>query len=216
MRNKATALCLSILLSACASTDEKSATKMDPSNYETDFSYPKTTKNLVLVEQKIYDEPLYGSSVRYANKYYEKDNILVFAYPIRSYVWQDNLYNILAGEMNNALDDIDSAIDQGLYQQRIGREVEDFSFFRQGELYEGLRAQTKIILKSGTPYQSYTYLFTQKDKFVKFSISLPWAMDLPAPDHFVTEVLPNLEVPDESNYMVNLRKLHQKEYQKTR
>ncbi|AWB66977.1 hypothetical protein C2869_11250 [Saccharobesus litoralis] len=185
-----------------------------PSNYDKDLKFPDQTASLVMLERHTYEEPLLGASIRYENRYYDEDEIAIYTYPIRHFSWQHNRY-LLSSEMRNIFSEIDNAVAQGLYQKREGKEVSVYQFYWHGKQYSGLKAKTKIYLLSGLEYTSYSYLFVQKDKFIKFRISQPNANNLAAPDNLVREILPYIDVPSESNYMSKLRELHRKEYEKS-
>ncbi len=215
---------LSCLLNACTSsvnlaTANSSAITSSPSplnlnnfvsDYDNDFIYPQATASVVLREAQTFPEPLHGASVSYENRFYDQDNIHVYAYPIRHFVLDHNK-ELLSNEVNLAFNEIDEAVKEGVYQQRIGKIVDDFRFSVNGIEYNGLRAATKVTIKSGTAYYSYTYVFQQEDKFIKFRISMPNAQSLPAPDYMVKEILPLLSVPTESQYMASLRETHRQE-----
>ncbi|WP_111979075.1 hypothetical protein [Algibacillus agarilyticus] len=212
---KATFTSIVILLSlaSCSSTQVEKI--IVSSNYERDFIYPKNTQSLVFINQQTYEQPLYGSSLRYENRYFDQDEVSVYTYPIRHFYWQNNNH-LLESEMNNIFMEIDNAVDQGIYHKRIGKDVETFEVSETGKMFNGLRATTKIVLASGAEYNSYSYLFMQKDKFIKFRISQPNAGNfIQAPDNIIEELLPQISVPGESSYMAQLRLLHKQEYEQT-
>lgn len=207
-------ICLiTIPLLSCQTTESQTELVFH-SNYQTDFNYPDDTENLVLVEQLTFEEPLHGASLRYENRFYDQDSIIVYTYPIRHFML-NNGDMLLNQEMRQSFVEIDETIERGLYDNRDDEVVEQFMLVQQDNSFYGLRGQTELTLNSGYTYTSYVYLFIQQDKFIKFRISLRNGEHRPTPDNMVNELLPGLSVPQESSYMAQLRAEHKQKFEQT-
>ncbi|MBB5211731.1 hypothetical protein [Microbulbifer hydrolyticus] len=198
-------LCLS--LASCASIRPENAT-----NYESQLQYPDETGNFVMINKKVFDEPMLGILLEYTNKQYTRDNIDVYVYPIASFDWSD-AEETLNGEMQRVLAEIDQAIEYGHYQNRGPEVTEPYAFSQGGKQFSGLKSSFELTDKNGIKYYSNAYVFLDKDKYLKFRTSfnsidtVPWNGD-----EAVNELLPAIEVPGESEYMAGLRAEHKKRF----
>ncbi|MBN8429588.1 hypothetical protein JF535_01865 [Microbulbifer salipaludis] len=192
-----------LTLASCASVRPKNAT-----DYESQLGYPDETRNFVIINKKVFDEPMLGVMLEYTNKQYTRDNIDLYVYPIANYSWSDT-EETLSGEMERVLAEVDQAIEYGYYQGRGEETIEPFQFSVDGDNYSGLKASFELTDKNDVTHFSNAYVFLEKDKYLKFRTSfnsidtVPWNGD-----DAVKELLPTLEVPGESQYMADLRAAH--------
>lgn len=195
-----------LLLSACASQRPK-----DASNYEAELRFANEAYPFVFLEKKIFDDPLAGVMLRYADMKNPGDLITVYVYPIPSISWDDKS-SALSEEMDSVLGEVDYMVRLGHYKSR-GEEVRsDFEVSAGGADFSGKKAQFYFADGNGITYDSYAYLFISKDKFVKFRTSFN-AKDTPdwSGDEIVGTLLPTIEVPGESPYMSSMRENHRQQ-----
>lgn len=198
-----------LTLASCASLRPKNAT-----DYESQLGYPEETENFVVINKKVYDEPMLGIMLEYTNKQYTRDNIDLYIYPIASFSWRDaDAEETLNGEMQRVLAEVDQAIEYGYYQSRGEETTEPFKFAVNGSDYSGVKSSFELTDNNGIKHFSNAYVFLDKDKYLKFRTTfnsidtIPWNGD-----EAVTELLPALEVPGESQYMAGLRAEHKQRF----
>jgi len=202
---KLIAIIFCLFLASCASIRPESA-----SDYKDQLQYPDETGNFVMINKKIFDEPMLGVLLEYTNKQYTRDNIDLYVYPIASFDWSDK-EETLGEEMQRVLAEIDQAIEYGYYKARSPEVTEAYSFSEAGKEYSGLKSSFEFTDNNGIKYYSNAYLFLDKDKYLKFRTSfnsidtVPWNGD-----EAVRELLPAIQVPSESEYMAGLRAEHKK------
>lgn len=202
---KILALIICASLAACANMRPENAT-----DYDSHLQYPDETKNFVMINKKLFDEPMLGIMLEYTNKQYPQDNIDLYIYPIASYDWS-NTEQTLKGEMQRVLGEVDQAIEYGYYKARSPEVTEPYSFSQDGIEYSGLKSSFELTDKNGITHYSNAYLFLEQDKYLKFRTSfnsvdtVPWNGDTA-----VGELLPVIKVPGESKYLAGLRAEHKK------
>lgn len=189
-----------VLMAACAAQRPK-----DASNYEQDLIYPKEAYPLAFEAKKVYDDPLGGVMLRYVDTKNPSDVISVYVYPIRRVSW-DNREEVLKGEMENVLAEVDYMVSKGHYRSRGEEQETEFSFTADGREYVGRRGQFGLTFSDGRQFDSFAYLFVAEDKFIKFRTSFN-IEDTPSwnGDNVVKALLPGIQVPAESMYMKKLR-----------
>ncbi len=180
------------------------------SDYKNQLIYPTQVGDFVYVDQHIYNHPLEGIQLNYVHNMFEFDRYDVFIYPIRRVEWSD-VNETLADELSLIAKEIETARKQGVYDSI---EIVD-SFNTQiksaGRTLNGKSLSLKAS-SDGKTFNSYVYLFSQQDKFIKFRISYQTSEQMvsePNATAFVEAVLPHLKVPAESKFMTRLRD-HQK------
>ncbi len=203
-----------LLLSACTSTKDASQTDnadlqerpANASNYERDLVYPRETEYFVSEGNLVvYEDPFYGAAIAYVDKRDYPDIITVFFYPIPTTSW-NNLDVALNGEVEEFLTELDNTVKVGVYQRRGQEVLSDFMINKNGQTYRGKKVHFDFANQQGTEFNADAYIFIQKDKFVKIRTSSPkdftpdWNGDLIA-----EELIPEFDVPDESEYMRKLR-----------
>ncbi|WP_323846323.1 hypothetical protein [Microbulbifer magnicolonia] len=195
-----------VLTASCASVRPGTAT-----NYELSLVAPEETKNFVLTARKVFDEPMLGTMLEYTNKQYPDDNIDLYIYPIDHYDWED-AENTLKREMDKVIAEIDSAVEYGYYASRTEESRETFGVPQGEKTFNGLKSSFELKSKDEVTYHSNAYVFMQKDKFIKFRTSFDSRATVPwSGDQSVAEILPELIVPDESEYMKELRIAHRQQ-----
>lgn len=208
-----------LALTACASTSTKSPspdttnTTQRPANasdYATQLQAPEETKKLILVDKKVFDDPLGGVMLRYVDKRIKSDWITSYVYPIARIGWED-INSVLTDEMNAVLAEVDDIVKSGKYLSRGEATLTDFIFTDEGTEYSGKKAEFTFINNDGVKYDSNAYLFIAEDKYIKFRTSFhaDYTPDWNG-DGIVKALLPNIHVPPESGYMHHLREEHRK------
>ncbi|WP_157960486.1 hypothetical protein [Marinimicrobium alkaliphilum] len=190
-----------LTLCACTTTQQR----LPDIDYDVALGAPENTEDFALTERTTFEEPLLGTLLTYKNRYFPTDQISLYVYPIPHFQW-DNQEQMLEGEMQETLDEIDHAIDLGHYQSRTDASTEPFSVVHDGAHYEGLKASFEMVLQGGLEIHSNTYLFIEKDKYIKFRTSFVTEETVPTDgDQAVRQILPRLDIPGESEYMHELR-----------
>lgn len=195
-----------VLTSACSS-------KAPHSNYDQDLFLPQETENFILIEKKVYEDPELGVSIRYEDKLFPEDSIVLHVYPIRSIFW-DKQEKVLTQEMDYVFSDIDKAIEQKVYKSRDKEEREPFSFNAEQTSFSGLKASFNLTMKEDILLYSDSFIFIVEDKYVKFSTSFDSRFNKKLTgDAIVKELLPLIKVPAESPYMKNIRNAYKQKLQ---
>lgn len=198
------------LLISCATPSSKMP---GISDRPADLRYPDETVNFLLAGKHIYEEPLLGVSLKYRDKTYHFDLIDVYVYPVGKVSWDDKI-SVLKDEAAKAVQEIDAAVERGLYRsRRAGGEPLEITLVAGDKAYEGVKLETEITTRENAVFASFIYLFIQQDKFVKFRVSKIKAMDgiTPDTDYAPAEILAELVVPPESRYMAELRQRKREE-----
>ena len=197
------------LITACNSTPKLNR-PVTATNYEKDLSFPDETDRFILVGKKIFDDPRLGILLSYSHKSFPEDFISVYVYPIMKVDWKD-VDNVLMQEMEQTLKGVDAAISNGRYKSKTPAVESEFSFTSDDKLYKGKKAKFKIVHQNDIPFYSNTFLFIDKDKYIKFRTSFNASQSREVHgDSIVKALLPLITVPDESEYMRQLRAEHQK------
>ena len=194
------------VISACATQRPIST-----SNYESDFVYPEEIYPFKFLEKKVFEDPLGGVMLRYVDVKNTSDYITIYVYPIRAISWDDT-DTTLKSEMDKVLAEVDYIVKVGQYKSR-GNEVNSkFEFENNSIQYYGFKSKFTFTDKADVKYDSFAYLFISKDKFVKLRTSFNseyspnWSGD-----NIVKTLLPKIDVPQESEYMREMRKRHKEQ-----
>ena len=175
------------------------------SNYERDLIYPRETENFVFDGLVQYDDPFYGTAVSYIDKRDYPDIITVFFYPIPATTWRDQNF-IFNNEIDSFILELDRTVEVGAYQFHGEGSRSDYTVKHQDRIYLGKKVHFEFANKQGLVFNADAYFFIQKDKFIKIRTSSrkdftpDWNGDL-----IVDELLPEFVVPDESEFMRELR-----------
>ncbi|WP_435276320.1 hypothetical protein ACMAZF_04765 [Psychrobium sp. nBUS_13] len=170
------------------------------SNYEEDLTVPQKIAGFDFMGQYIYNDPLLGSVSTYANKDYHSDKIDLYVYPIRK-VNFDGESDLLAQESKNIENEFNSVAKQLEWTDVSFTAPKALTVTHEQQKISGLYFQGEYQQKLGEKGFTSIYLFKLKDKFVKFRATFP--------EQFITqpisEVFSKIRVPDESNFMKDLR-----------
>ena len=203
-----------LFLGACASnqSDKKNdsgprMTHLSSSDYANALVYPDKVYSLQYVSQHQYDDPIWGIQLRYAHIFSQADILDVYVYPIPATKWEEQL-TVLNEETNAVLKEITLAVEKGHYQSVTSGQSGEVNIAGQ----KGVKTPLELTMKDGTPYQSFVYLFIQQDKFIKlrFSLLKGNGAGLPNEDSLAEEIIANIKVPPESEYMIAKREEHKK------
>lgn len=207
---------LLFFLSACSSapsapsnssvaTEAQSERPDNASNYHEDLVYPKETTNFVFDNMVQYDDPFYGAALSYIDNRDYPDIITVFVYPIAATLWS-NEDLALNSEVDAFIQELDNTVKVGAYQNRSPETKSNFTVNKDDENFKGKKVHFEFINKQGLAFNADAYFFIQKDKYIKIRTSSrkdftpDWNGDL-----ITQELLPEFVVPDESEFMKNLR-----------
>ena len=196
-------LLLLAVLSACAGS-QKQTENIDNIS---ELGYPSETTNLVLVRDSVYENPLLGIGLSYRDKINATDLITVYVYPIQQKDWSEQ-QPLLLGETARVIAEVDYLIEQGRYQSRTEPELSEFTMQHDERIYRGVKSAFQLTLANGDRFDSESFVFIEGDKFIKFrtSFNKDYTPDWSG-DPVVEELLPELVVPPESDYMKLYRML---------
>lgn len=176
-------------------------------DYHHDLHAPVQVGEYTHVLTYIYPDPFFGVQLSYTRERRNDEKNDIFIYPIRAVDWSDTT-GILNREMAVVRKDIDLAVQSHIYTSAQLGEVQPFTCSGAGQTYRGERIAGSVVLASGEHLRSYVYLFLIKDKYVKFRVSVA-ADTSPVRaaqvEAFIAALLPQLTVPDESQFMAALR-----------
>ena len=215
-------ICVCLFVAACSSTNPNNNQKANDapkrnhfaSDYEKDLIAPLEADIYILTERETFDEPTLGTMLRYVNKDFPEDNITLYVYPISAINW-DNTEETINQELGYVLEEIDMAVNQGMYKSREKETKNNFVITHNMQEFKGVKSKLKIIDKNDVLFYSNTYLFILEDKFIKFRISFDSRMSKEIDgDNIVETLLPLIKVPVESVYMENIRADHREKMQK--
>ncbi|KZN45947.1 hypothetical protein [Pseudoalteromonas luteoviolacea] len=201
---------LTLLLVACQTT-QKASRPANASDYENDLTAPKLAGELLLVDRKVFDQPEYGMSLKYVDESFPEDFVTVYIYPIAKTNWSDT-EKVVAEELQYVMDEVEAAKKLGKYQEVQPATMQMVKFESQSKQFLGKQAQFVMQTRDGAEYHSEAYVFIAEDKYIKFRLSFPkhTARENTGID-IVKSILPEIEVPKESEYMYALRESHRKE-----
>lgn len=204
-----TSILLISLLAGCAQQNAKQGTQ-----YNVAGLAPVETDNFILLRQHTYDQPELGVGYRYMDKKYTDDLIDVYFYPVQTFDWSDQK-TILHAELNRTLKEIDYLVRNGKYDASRLLDKSEFVFLLDGDNYSGVRAKMALD-RMDHQLLSYVYLFIEKDKYVKFRVSFDANLSPDwSGDALVKELLPQFNVPGESDYMRHKRAEQKARYEET-
>ena len=173
------------------------------SNYPRDLKIPDAIQAFELYDMQLYHDPLQGAVARYAHPQYPRDIIDVFVYPIFQMTSEaeDSTEVQLKRELEKEIDDIQLiAKSRNIDSVTVGQ-IRPIDWRVNTAEYTGMFFDVQAEDEEGEPLFTTTYLFKSKDKFIKFSANFPGRIA----DTMVKDALPQIEVPDASPLMRDLR-----------
>jgi hypothetical protein len=179
--------------------------KLQAENYPRDLRVPTRVGNYTHDATHVYPDPFLGAQLHFRHNNRSDDKTDAFVYPIRRVEWS-KLDETLVDEMEAIKKDAELVVKAGVYKAVEFAPNRPFAFTHEGKSYSGQSAAGTITLPDGSRSSSKIYLFVLKDKFVKFRITQPDAgTDITEIEGFVTGLIPQLVVPDESLFIATLR-----------
>lgn len=173
---------------------------LESSDYEKDLVTPHKISNFESVEQFLYNNPLLGTVITYANPNFHSDKIDLYVYPIRQ-VELSNQAALLIRESQNIKSEFDAVAKQLEWTNIHFSTIKPLEINKKDDSIKGVYFEGDYQEKLGEKAFTSVYLFKLKDKFVKFRASFP--------ERFITndikKIVSKIEVPDESTFMRNLR-----------
>lgn len=176
---------------------------LQASNYPRDLKIPEAIQAFELYDMQLYHDPLQGAVARYAHPQYPRDIIDVFVYPVFQVTSEtnDTAQSELQRELEKEIDDIELiAKSRDIDNVTVGQ-IQQIDWQINTATYSGMFFDVQAEDEEGEPLFTTTYLFKSKDKFIKFSANFPGRIA----DTMVKDALPQIEVPDASHLMKNLR-----------
>ncbi|WP_156820797.1 hypothetical protein [Dasania marina] len=180
---------------------------LDSNNYEVELQTPEVANNYLRDGIAYYHHPYQGAQVRYIHKSNDMDYIDVFVYPVRSPYWQQDIVGLLEKEAANIRKNI------VLTHQQLEFSDTDFSPDQLRHLplansnVEVLYFENEYIDLVQNTNASKTYVVLLNDKFVKVRhTAIKGYDDKKEVDAFVTRLINEVSVPEESVFMANMRK----------
>ncbi len=177
------------------------------SDYSADMKVPEVVGEFQIDDTFVYRHPLRGSQIRFIHREFQFDRLDLFVYPVRD--WRlENIGGVLKKEADNVRQDMRLAEKKGIYQQLQLDEDRLYPVSAGDSERTVLRFDgTFHNQEEAIDYATRTYLVVMKDKFVKVRASFgKTSATLPDTDTVVAQLVRELTVPDESLFMVELRK----------
>lgn len=192
------------------------STAPSASDYHKHLLHPVQSDNFTLVDKVVYDNPYRGALLRYIDRKYSDDRLEVLVYPVPEHAWREDA-SLLNQEMDDILHEVDQAVAAGHYRYRSSERRASYraNDKKTSASAEGLRSGFTLVAPNGKQFATYIYLFLKKDKFLQFrtlfdaQLSPGWNGDF-----VVNELLPQIEVPDPSAFMVNKRRRVEQQYER--
>lgn len=180
--------------------------RLAASNYQKNLQYPEFAGDFTYADQYTFHHPLQGIKLNYIHSLFSFDKYAVFIYPIRQIDWS-NAEKVLTEELHFITSQVKRSFSTDHSRQISIRKSEKTLIQASGKTFAGRVLELEVTTPAHA-INSYIYLFSQQDKFIKFRISFRLSKDMVSePDHlsFVKAILPALEVPHESAFMQWLR-----------
>ncbi len=183
------------------------------SDYKRQLIYPRETENFVFDSIVEFDDPFYGAALRYIDNRDYPDAITIIIYPIAATLWS-NQELALNSEVENFVTELDNTVIGGGYKSRSPETKEDFIVSKDGNTLSGKKVHFEFTTQQDIAFNADAYFFIQKDKYIKIRTSSPKAFTPNWNGDLITqELLPEFIVPDESEYMKNLREEYRRQAQ---
>ncbi len=180
------------------SSSSQSSLNLPSSDYAKDLVYPEEVYSLRYSTQHKFENPLWGIQLRYGHIFSKNDMLDVFIYPIPKVSWEETL-EVLKQENQFVIDEINKAVEKKHYQSVNIEKTEEVFLANQ----QGIKTSLELVDSQDAKYQSYSYIFIQKDKFIKlrFSFLKGDGTGLPNADLLAEQLVTSISVPPESPFM---------------
>jgi len=182
-------------------------TTLEASDYGEQLALPEVVGEYLYSPLVLFPHPFHGAQARYEHRQFQFDFVDVFVYPIPSWEWEDGK-GTLARESLRIRKEMEYVQKEGQWED-LDLANDAWEYWRRGDDTVPVLALSGAFSTAGEGerYRTYTYLFMQKDKFIKVRASFTGEgrseKDVEA---FARALLAGVGVPDESPFMARVRK----------
>jgi hypothetical protein len=187
-------------------TSERIYNVLQADDYHRDLQPPLQIGDYRHTDFRLFPDPLLGVQLRYAHNAVKEEAADVFVYPIRQVEWAD-ADQTANTEIQSVLREVEFAIKAGAYRAATHDEPAPIMLHSGNREFRGRRTTGTITLQSGQILADYIYIFTLKDKYIKFRFTRPTgaAAAETTLNNFVRDFLVGATIPDESLFMASIR-----------
>jgi len=175
------------------------------SDYHRTLNLPESVGEYVSNPVVLANHPLFGAQTRYVHRQFQFDSVDVFVYPIPNWDWGDprSVQSREVGRIRRELALVEKEAHwQGL---DLGEEVSEI-WSVQGETTPVTRISGYFLAADGERFDTHTYLFVRKDKFIKVRASFAGVgRNRDEVEAFARGLIARAGVPSESQFMAKVR-----------
>lgn len=180
--------------------------KLNASNYKRDLKLPASIDAFYLEDMQLYRDPFQGAVARYSHPEYSREVLDVFIYPsIHSAVEVKDSkepLHVISQELSRDIDDIQLVAKARSIEEITISDIKRIDWQVDQRRFSGYYFDVEAEDNEGEPLFTTTYLFKDKDKFIKFSANFPDRIAQP----MIRTALPQIEVPEPSDLMQSIRR----------
>ncbi|GAB2878541.1 hypothetical protein ACCI51_09020 [Microbulbifer echini] len=175
------------------------------SDYHSALNLPDSVGEYVSNPLELASHPLFGAQARYIHRHFQFDSVDVFVYPIPNWQWED-LALTQVRELDRVREELQLVEREAQWQVLDLSEEASESWRIQGRDTPVARLSGYFLSADGERFDTHTYLFVRKDKFIKVRASFSGQgrsrQDVEA---FARGLIAQADVPSESQFMLNVR-----------
>lgn len=178
--------------------------KLKASDYKRDLKLPAMIDAFFLEDMQLYRDPFQGAVARYSHPDYTREVLDVFVYPSIVHSENNKLdtpLKAISEELNRDIDDIQLVAKARNIGDISISDIKRIDWHTEQRHFSGYYFDVEAEDSEGEPLFTTTYLFKEKDKFIKFSANFPDRIAHP----MVRSALPQISVPEPSDLMQSLR-----------
>ncbi|GAA5444205.1 hypothetical protein Misp06_02391 [Microbulbifer sp. NBRC 101763] len=178
---------------------------IEASDYHQTLNLPESVGEYVSNPLVLANHPLYGAQTRYVHRQFHFDSVDVFVYPIPNWNWEDPK-SAQIREVERIRRELALVEREARWQSLdLGEEVSEI-WSVHGEATPVTRLSGHFLAADGERFDTHTYLFVRKDKFIKVRASFAGVgRNRAEVEAFARGLIANAGVPSESKFMAKVR-----------
>ncbi|WP_444886961.1 hypothetical protein [Microbulbifer sp. JMSA008] len=175
------------------------------SDYHSALNLPESVGEYVSNPLVLASHPLFGAQTRYVHRQFQFDSVDVFVYPIPNWEWGD-LKQAQVEELDRVREELE-LVEREAQWQVLDLSEEASEIWRvQGQDMPVTRLSGYFLAADGERFDTHTYLFVRKDKFIKVRASFSGeGRSREEVETFARGLIAQANVPSESRFMANVR-----------
>lgn len=175
-------------------------TNLNASNYHEHLTVPDSISGFTIHQQQLFHDPLQGVMIRYLHPDYQDETLDLYVYPVAANDLSKT-NQILHYEIDRERRDIGLIANAREISVNNLDATDSITWHTDSGTHIGMSLSVNALDNFQQTIYASTYVFVVKDKVVKFSTNLPAHIA----SRLVKEALPQLQVPDQSKLMAQLR-----------